>query len=487
MANNKKAGIPDLPPKGTLVSDQALYLTQISLYRNSLAFGGTRNPSSIWASMSYNQPWTMAYYREIEEKDEDVASALDTLKYEVTRRARSILPANEKDSRAVDTKEFIEQQFAGIDFDTVLDCVLDAPGYGFSVQEMTFDVSAGQAQLLSIDDCPQELFLFGNRFYPQIGNLQYLDQPWASEGQEVPEAKFLITTYRKRSRNRMGRPLLRSVFWPSWFKRNIERLWVQYAEKGPGTAIVRYNDPDNESEKKKAADLAQAIIDNVAIGVPQSFEVETELLKIARSQDPGVYEKFYTLMQYAVTRRIQGETLTSFGNEGGTGSRAQGETHADTLQNRGTGLAKLVMRVVNQQLIQPLVLWNYGPSAPVPTLSIETKQEEDLAKRLVVDAGLQRMGKKFTVGYVADRYDVPLAAGENAEKPTDILVPNASAPNIAVTDQARATFAEPEDMEAEREMGEFDKLFAALKQDALGPLKDRASQITREAVPVVKK
>ena len=473
-----------LPPKGAIVSEQALYLSQISLYRNTLAFGGTRNPTAIWAAMTFNEPWTMAYFRELEDKDEDVANCLDSLKLSVLERARSVQPANDNDSRAVDTKEFIEAQLAPLDFHAVLDCVLDAPGYGFSVQEMIFDVSEGQASLTGIDDCPQELFLFGNRFRPQSGNLQYLEQPWASEGAEVPEAKFLITTYRRRSRNRMGRPLLKSVFWPSWFKRNMQRLWVQYAEKGPGTAVVHYNDPDSESEKKKAAEIAQAIIDNVAIAVPKTFEVEIELLKVARAQNPAVYERFFQAMQYSIARRILGETLTSFGNEGGTGAKAQGKVHADTLDQRSIELCRAVETVINRQLVRPLILWNFGPDAPIPTWSFDTEQEEDLLQRLTIDAGLQRMGKKFTVGYIVDRYDVPLSAGENPEQPTDVLVPNTSAPNVNITDQARATFAE--NAQVEREMGEFDKLFNGMRKTAEDLLKERTAEIAREITPVIR-
>ena len=475
-----------LPSPGQIVSQQALYLAQISLYRNALAFGGSKNPSAIWASMVYNEPWTMAYYRELEDKDEDVANCLDSLKLSVLGRTRNVLPANENDSRAVDTKEFVEQQLAKINFHEVLDCVLDAPGYGYSVQEMVYDVSAGQASLMEIADCPQELFLFGNRFYPQIGQLQFLEQPWASEGMPVDENKFLVMTYRKRGRNRMGRPLLKSVFWPSWFKRNVERLWLQYAEKGPGTAVTRYKDADNESEKQKAVDAAQAIIDNTAVAIPEGMQLEVELLKVARTQDPAVYEKFFMAMQYSIARRILGETLTSFGNEGGTGSKAQGDVHADTLEQRSIELCRSVETVINTQLIRPLVLWNFGPAAPMPTWQFDLEQEEDLVKRLAIDAGLQRMGKKFTVGYVADRYDAPLAAGENGENPEDILVPNVSAPNVGINDQARATFTEGSKEQAHAETKEFDRVFDQLRQKSIGIFEKRTKELADAVTPVVR-
>jgi phage gp29-like protein len=485
MANKKTSAVPPLPPKGEMISSNSLYMQQISLYRNTLAFGGSRNPSDIYASMTYNLPQTMAYYRELEDKDEDVGNALDGLKLSVMERATSVLPANDKDSLAVDVKEFIETQLQCVNFDEVLDCVLDAPGYGFSVQEMVFDTSMGQAELVDISDCPQELFLFGNRSYPQVNNLQLLDNPWASEGKEVPEQKFLIFSYRKRSRNRMGRPLLKNVFWPSWFKRNIQRLWMQFAEKGPGTAVVHYNDADSDSERKQAVDIAQALIDNVAVAVPKGFEFEPEMLKIARAQDPKVYQAFFNTMQLSIVRRIQGETLTSFGSEDGKGSQAQGKTHADTFDTRSVSLCKAVMSVVNDQLVRPLVLWNYGPSAPMPKWQIEIKAGEDLDERLGVDMGLQSMGKKFTVGYVSDRYDVPLAAGENGENPDDILVPKAgAAPQVKIADRSTATFAERQD-EARTlaQMAQYDKLFEQLQGEAKGIFARRVHEIASTVVP----
>jgi phage gp29-like protein len=466
---------PPLPPRGEIVSQQALYEAQISLYRNSLAFGGMRDPSTIWATMVYNQPQAIMLFRELEDKDEDVANALDTLRLSVLERDRSVTPGDDS-QQALDVAKFIEGQLNKLpDFHSVLDCILDAPGYGFSVQEMVFDTSMGQASLVEINDCPQELFLFGPRYQPQVGPLQFLSQPWASTGEAVPEEKFIVFTYRKRARNRMGRPLLKAVFWPSWFKRNVQRLWVQFAEKGPGTAVVRYNDPDNVAERQQAAAIAQAIIDNVAIAVPQSFNYDADLLKIARSQDPAVYERFFQAMQYSIARKILGETLTSFGNEGGTGAKAQGEVHADTLEKRTVELCRAVASVINRQLVRPLVLWNFGPDAPMPTWSFDLEQEEDLAKRLAIDSGLQRMGKQFTVGYVADRYDVPMAVGEDPEQ---VLTPNTNAPQVNMTDRV-SSFAENE-----HELREFDKLFAQLKEGVEPLLAERARDIAAAAIPV---
>jgi phage gp29-like protein len=486
MADETQA-MPAPPQKGQIVSDQALYMSQISLYRNSMAFGGLRNPSEMWSTMVYNHPQAMLLYRELEEKDEDIANCLDTLRLGVLERDRQLTPGDDS-QQAAEVVAFIQDQLDNLpEFHTVLDCILDAPGYGFSVQELIFDESEGQASISAINDCPQELFLFGDRYQPQIGQLQFLSQPWAASGAPVPEEKFIVFTYRKRGRNRMGRPLLKSVFWPSWFKRNIQRLWLQYAEKGPGTAVVRYQDADSESERRRAAELAQSIVERTAVGVPATFQIELDLLKSARAMDPAVYQKFFDAMQYSIARKILGETLTSFGNEGGTGAKAQGEVHAETLNTRIVELCRSVADVVNRQLIRPLVLWNFGPQAPMPKWQFDLGEEEDLQQRSQIDAQLQKMGKKFTAGYIAKRYQVPLVEDED---PDDALTPiggGAVTPPPDEPDPDDPDADEDDDAkfhEGERELKEVDSIMAQLRDGVDPLLRSRTRRIVDSAIPV---
>jgi phage gp29-like protein len=469
--------VPPLPPAGEIVNTEALYMTQISLYRNSLAFGGTKNPSTIWNQMSRDDGSAILYYRELEEKDTDVGNALDTLKEAVLERDYTIQPFDDS-TQAVEVAKFIEQQLANVsDLDGVLDNMLDAAGYGFSISELSFDVSMGQANLLNIKDCPQELFLFGDRFQPQIGPLQFLDSPYASTGALVPEQKFLIYSHRPRSRNRMGRPLLRSVFWPSWFKRNMQRLWVQYAEKGPGTAVVRYQDSDSPQQKQQAADLAQALIDQVALGVPAGFDYDKELLTLTRTMSPDVYEHFFEAMQKEVVRRILGETLTSFGGDGGKGTQALGNVHAATLETKAIRLCKASGSVINRQLIRPLVLWNYGPAAPMPSWQYDIEEPEDLQYRMGIDQGAQRMGVPISVPYLQKRYDIPVPAEGEA-----IAVPNVTAPQPSITDTTRATFAEL-DEQGKAEMAQFDALTQQLRDRSIGLFDTRIREIADASKP----
>jgi phage gp29-like protein len=194
-------------------------------------------------------------------------------------------------------------------------------------------------------------------------------------------------------------------------------------------------------------------------------------------------------MQYGISRRILGETLTAFGNEGGTGSKAQGNTHADTLDQRSVELCLGVEFLLNQDLIRRMVLWNFGPAAPMPKFSYDLEQQEDLGKRLIVDSGLQKMGKSFSVGYIVDKYEVPICEGED---PDQVLKPTAATPPVAAPEPgADDDPADGEDFSesshgerAVRELKEFDDVFGSLREMATGIYKDRVQELVDSAIPV---
>ena len=461
------------PTDEQLVTPAALQQAQWASYRNTLAFSGLRDPSTIWQSLVMEDSRAIPLMRELELKDDDVSTALDELKYSVTERTWTIdTPTGDDSQAALDAKIGMQQQLAGIDMDSVLDSMLDATGYGFSVAELMFDASEGQARLLSIDDAPQELFLFGNRYTPQIGQIQLLSSPYDMQGTLVPEEKFLTFTYRGRSRNRFGDPMLRRAFWLSWFKRQILAMWLGFAGKGPGTAVVRYQDEASPAERSQAVAIAEALIESTAIGVPMNFEYDKELLTIARSMDPAIYKSLYTEMQYAIARLIKGETLTSFGNEGGKGSRAQGETHQDTFDKRSISLAKRAARAFNMQVLRPLHLWNFGPNVPQPIFSFDIEQEDDLTAKSVLWKNLQSLGLQISQNYTREVFKMP-AIGEG-----DIaLTPNAAAAPIA---PPSAAFTETGDL-VDQQYAEFDRLTAQLRKDAVELLGERTDEIVDAA------
>jgi phage gp29-like protein len=399
------AEVPPLPPSDALVSDEVLQGSQRTTLVLAQGFAGVTDPTVIWQSMIRDFRTAFIYYRELEEKDDDVSSALEMLKLAVLSRQRTVIPADDS-SEALAAAEFIEAQLAGVPaFHEVLEAMLDAPAYGVHISEVMYDVSAGQVSLVDIKDRPQELFSFNPQYQLQTGPMSLLTNPYAFDGGVlVPEQKFLIFTFRPRSGNRRGRPLLRRVFWPSWFKRQALRFWLRFAEKGPGTAAVMYPAGANPDEKQKALAAAEAIVQSIAIAVPENFQLVKELLTSARTQNPAVYKQLIDDQKYQIARAIVGQTLTLYANEGGTGSRSMGSTHAKMFYLKEVEVAIKLQTVIQDQLVRPLTLWNFGPNVPVPKFVISTEDEQDLVQRIGIDSEAQAMGVPITKQYMQKTY-----------------------------------------------------------------------------------
>jgi phage gp29-like protein len=327
------------PPSGEIVSSRVLEVlgTGFSTLNLSRGFGGTKDPTQTWASMIGNEPAAFSFYFDLAEKDDDCGALLETLKLSVLGRERTIEPADDS-AEALRVADFVTEELDAIPaFHQALHALLDAPGYGLSVAEINFDVTAGQVGVLSINDCPQECFAFAEqRWLPQVGPLRFFANPYSGKGEVVPEEKFFVFSYNPRKRNRFGRPLLRRAFWPSWFKRNAIRFWLRFAEKGPGTAAVKYPSGGGEDEQRKALQAAEALIEKVAVAVPSNFELVEALLTSARSQNPAVYERLVQRNELAIARAILGETLTSHGSV-----RAREATRWDRFTKRSSGSAWL--------------------------------------------------------------------------------------------------------------------------------------------------
>jgi phage gp29-like protein len=138
------------------------------------------------------------------------------------------------------------------------------------------------------------------------------------------------------------------------------------------------------------------------------------------------------------------------------------------------------MSVINRQIVRPLVLWNYGPTAPMPSWEFDLEEAEDLEVRLTIHSGLQRMGKNFTVGYISDRYDTPIAGTEDPEA---IIAPNVNAPQVQITDRTVAGFSEGSRSHVEGELKQFDQVLAGLQKEAAGLLAERVREVTAAVTP----
>jgi phage gp29-like protein len=420
------------------------------------------NPSAAWQQLRYNPWFAMAIYADMEEKDAAVFSALDTRKNNVLSKTRNIIPASEKrqDKKiAAFIEESLERYFVG--FENFLYEALDAVGKGVAIGEIIFAAGHDRIYIEQVKFKPQHLFSFGDTalagfstasmVYPQTGPLQLragvtLD---SFAGQELPEDKFFVFSFRPKYNNRWGDPVDRKAFWPSWIKRSSIKQWLRYQEKGTGVVIAKYPSSAGPKEQDDALGAADAVHNETAVAIPDKFEMEVhEMVRQMGSTHKELVDDFCNA---EIFRVFLGQTLTSKGSDGG-GSRALGEVHERKEDAIAETDCKALMQAVQQEIIKPLVFLNFGPDAACPEWIIEYEPKEDLdskAKRYGVIR--KEIGLELSKTQVRDDLQLEEPKGDD-----DALAPAEMQPepdpldDPIINDPEKAEFAEKKTLNSGR-------------------------------------
>ena len=338
---------------------------------NAQAFSGAMNPSTIYRQMVDGSPSVFPYYRETEEKDLCIGSALETRRILALAREARVQPADPENGQAMQYAEEANAFLESIPkFSWVLWELLDCVGYGYTVQEILWRIGSPSTSLgvgagISVEKIigrPQELFRFGKLYEPQIGPLHLANFP-GGEGVPVPLNKFLVATYQPRQGDQRGRPLLRRLFWSSWFVRNVLRLHLKFLEKGSGTTVVQYSSAAGDAEKTKALEAASAIANEIAVAVPEGFKILPETLDKGRTRDANDFTSLATSFREEMTRMILGQTGSTRSGEGGYSSEASSKVHLELLWEYVRHDLGNAEDVINEQLLTPWLAWTFGPQA----------------------------------------------------------------------------------------------------------------------------
>ena len=415
---------------------------------NVTAFSGSDNPSSLYRRLVSNGPDVFPLLREIEDKDEAAGSALELRRSKVLSKPWDVKQADEKNDRA---KFYAEETRAMLEripqFQFALREALDARGYGYSVVEIIWGIRDGRVIPLRLIGRPQELFRFNPLIEPQTGPLM-LREGLGFDLQPVPPNKFIVSTFEPRHGDRRGLPLLRKIFWASWFKRNILRFYLRHLEKGDGTVVVKYPQGAADDEQKNALVAAEAIADEIAAAIPQNFELLGEALTQSRPRQGDLFQKGIDYFDAGIRRRILGQTMTTQGAEAGAGSRAMGDVHADTEEDFLKPDAIDLEEAIQSQLVNPWGVFNFGPDFLRdefrPRWEIEKEPPEDAAAALGNIQTAHQMGVPVPTAEVYERGQIRAPEEGEAVLPASPVTSDLGLPPLPVPPEAGPSPTEEE-------------------------------------------
>jgi phage gp29-like protein len=139
-----------------------------------------------------------------------------------------------------------------------------------------------------------------------------------------------------------------------------------------------------------------------------SKTTEIEFVEAAsRSGAVNPYKLMAEFCNREMSKAILGQTLTT-DTAGSTGTYAAAKVHAQVRQDLVEADAQALAATLREQLLRPLVGFNFGWDKPVPWFRFRFAEEEDLKTLSVVYRNLAAMGVPMDLGQVATRFGVPV-------------------------------------------------------------------------------
>lgn len=346
-------------------------------------------------------------FEEMEEKDSHLASILQTRKLALTGMRWEIQPASDTPEDK-DIADFVREQLEGIgDFQDDLLDLLDAIGKGYSVTEILwqYDSGSNKAQVKDLRWIHPKRVSFLNVMIPRILTD---DEPTA--GVEPQPFQIIFHRYRARSGLETRGGVLRTIAIPWLLKNYAWKDWAAFNEIfGMPLRVGKYDVGASPADREALAVALRSLGSDAAAIV--SANTNIEFVEAART---GAQTLPYAVMINAcngeMSKAVLGQTLTSdtAGSSRGGGSLAMAKVHDEVRQDLRDADAAALSRTLKDQLIRPLVGFNFGWDKPIPSFNMLQETEENLKDLSEVYANLDKMGYPLTIEHISERFGVPV-------------------------------------------------------------------------------
>jgi phage gp29-like protein len=377
----------------------------------------------------YRYPYGL--FEEALDKDAHLSALIAQRKSAVLAWERQLDPAD-CSSKSHHVAILVEAALAGITrdghengdgFEQDLGELLDAVPYGLAISEVLWErrplpglagLSTGETQPSYL--LPKALlsrhprrFIFG-----VDGRLRLLSASDPVKGEPVPDRKFLVFAPYGRHENPYGCPVLRSVWWMAYFKRQAFKFWVMFCERfGTPTTILKHPLSATDQEKRAYRRIMRGIQQETGLVVPEG--VELALLEAQRSGTVQTYSDLVELCNREMSKALIGQTLTL--EPGDRGARSLGEVHLAVRQDIVRQDAQALEALVNGQLIRWIVDLNLAPSQrKYPRWRLVPPQGADLALQLDIDEFFAAQDLPVDTTELYARYGRSQPKAENAEQ-----------------------------------------------------------------------
>lgn len=339
------------------------------------------------------------------EEDSHLAAVLYARYLAVTSREWDILPASEE-TRDVEIATFVKDVLLATNFDEGRQHLLKAIHRGYSVCELQWTLREdGAIVVAQFFARPPYRFVFD-----QQDQLRVLTRAQPTRGEEVPQTKFQVFSWGDEYGTSYGAGLGSKTYWPVWFKKNLIKFWLIFADKyGMPTPVLKYPLGTGQEILDGLEAMLRELHSETAFMMPDTMDVIP--LESNRQGAVALYDGFATYLDREITKLVQGQTLTT--EQGAPGSLALGQVHQDVRTEITKADSDALAEALNGPggIIRTLVDFNYPNVQAYPHYWVNFEQAEDLNTRAERDERLVKSGVRLPARYFYETYSLPRPEG----------------------------------------------------------------------------
>ena len=292
--------------------------------------------------------------------------------------------------------KIIENLMNSLDVYQIITDMLDAPFYGMSPIEIIWKSAENSWLPERIEGKPPEWFAFD----PE-NKLRFLSRDNMTDGEEIPDYKFLLPRHHATYQNPYGERLLARCFWPVVFKKGGFKFWAIFTEKyGMPWLVGRVPRSTNETERGALLSRLTSMVQDAVAVINDDESVDLKESS-SKSASADIYEKLISASNREVSKAILGQTLTTEIDKGG--SYAATKEHMEVRADLVDQDKRMISQAFNI-LFSWIIEFNaQGAAVPAFAFFEEEDIQKDLAER---DEILTKQGVKFTKFYYQRTYNL---------------------------------------------------------------------------------
>ena len=321
-------------------------------------------------------------------RDTQVSTGFEILKYLLSSKQWILTDASEDDNSEV--YEFILEMLQNMETEmgNLVKQMTSAMAWGFCVHEKMFDVNA-DGKLIITNNLPIHIKTLQNNpfVYDEDGELIAIHQQYNNVDEEIPINKVLLYSYNSLYDEHEGHGLLYDFLPIVEDKENLMDWLMTFAERnGSPTLYGKTDNPVSRDELLHAFDDVADGSTGIAIGTEDDVGV-------LESSHKG--ETYFSTLAYKdnqiFRRMFLGNLL--LGDTSQTGTYAQSKTQFDFTMQVYDGILEEIANTIQEQMINPIVEFNYGKGVKAPVISFDKFTSGDMEKlfnviKPLIDSGV---------------------------------------------------------------------------------------------------